>query len=102
MKFMFAMTKIYNKYQTVIPKEIRQRFGVTENYSVEWDVDENNEIKVRFVENLSFEDMAGIFKSDEVTDSVELKKQVQKGGIQKANGFENNVILKTKKSKIKR
>jgi cytochrome c556 len=32
-----------------------------------------------FIKNLDFEDMAGIFKSEKPTDSVKLKKSVQRG-----------------------
>ncbi len=79
MNIMVITTKIYNKFQTVIPKEIREKLGISEDYLVEWYLDESREVKLKFVENLSFEDMAGIFKSDEVTDAVELKKLVQRG-----------------------
>jgi len=79
MNSMVITTKIYNKYQTVIPKEIRKKLNITKNHLVEWYLDESGEVKLKFIENLSFEDMAGIFKSDEVTDAVKLKKQVQRG-----------------------
>jgi len=76
---MVLTTKIYNKFQTVIPKEIREKLKITENHLVEWYLDEKGEVRVNFIENLSFEDMAGIFESDEPTDAVKLKKQVQRG-----------------------
>lgn len=76
---MVLTTKIYNKFQTVIPKEIREKLNITENHLVEWYLDEKGEVKLNFVENLSFDDMAGIFKSDKPTDAVKLKKQAQRG-----------------------
>jgi len=76
---MVLTTKIYNKFQTVIPKEIRKELNITKNHLVEWHLDESGEVKLKFIENLSFEDMAGIFKSDKHTDAVKLKKQVQRG-----------------------
>ena len=76
---MVITTKIYNKYQTVIPKEIRKKLNITKDHLVEWYLDENGEVKLKFIENLSFEDMAGIFKSEEATDAVKLKKQGQRG-----------------------
>ena len=79
MNIMALTTKIYNKFQTVIPKEIREKLGITENHLVEWYLDELGEVKLKFIENLSFEDMAGIFKSDKPTDAVKLKKRAQRG-----------------------
>jgi len=79
MNIMPLTTKIYNKFQTVIPKEVREKLGITQDYLVEWYLDEEGEVKLKFVENLSFEDMAGIFKSDKPGDAVKLKKQVQRG-----------------------
>ena len=79
MNIMVITTKIYNKFQTVIPKEIRKKLDITKDHLVEWYLDETGEIKVKFVENLSFEDMAGIFSSDKPTDAVKLKKRTQRG-----------------------
>jgi len=76
---MTVMTKIYNKYQTVIPKEIRERFNITKEHLIEWNIDENGSLNLTFIKNLDFEDMAGIFKSEKPTDSVKLKKSVQRG-----------------------
>ncbi|KZX12534.1 AbrB/MazE/SpoVT family DNA-binding domain-containing protein [Methanobrevibacter curvatus] len=56
-------TKIYNKYQTVIPKEIRKQFNIDKNHLVEWNVDEEGKITLSFVENINFDEMAGIFSS---------------------------------------
>jgi len=75
---MVLTTKIYNKFQTVIPKEIREKLKITEDHLVEWCLDEKGEVRVNFIKNLSFEDMAGIFESDEPTDAVKLKKRVQR------------------------
>jgi len=79
MNFMVITTKIYNKFQTVIPKEIREKLNITKDHLVEWYLDEKGEVRLSFVENLSFEDMAGIFSSSEATDAVKLKKQAQRG-----------------------
>jgi AbrB family looped-hinge helix DNA binding protein len=76
---MTVTTKIYNKFQTVIPKEIREKLGITEDHLVEWYIDENGEVKLKFIQSLSFDQMAGIFKTSKPTDSVKLKKRVQRG-----------------------
>ena len=78
MNIMVLTTKIYNKFQTVIPKEIREKLSITEDHLVEWYLDEG-EVKLKFIENLSFDDMAGVFKTNKPTDAVKLKKQVQRG-----------------------
>ena len=80
---MVITTKIYNKFQTVIPKEIRKKLDITKDHLVEWYLDESGEVKIKFIENLSFEDMAGIFESDKPVDAVKLKKHVQRGNIDK-------------------
>ena len=79
MIIMVLTTKIYNKFQTVIPKEIREKLKITEDHLVEWYLDEKGEVKLKFIENLSFEDMAGIFTSDKPNNAVKLKKRAQRG-----------------------
>ena len=89
MNIMVITTKIYNKFQTVIPKEIRKKLDITKDHLVEWYLDESGEVKIKFIENLSFEDMAGIFESDKPVDAVKLKKHVQRGNIDKMGNRDN-------------
>jgi len=45
---MIAITNIFGKNQTTIPKEVRKRLGLEKNMIIEWDVNENNEVILRF------------------------------------------------------
>jgi len=76
---MIAKTSIYPKYQTTIPKEIRKKLELKENQIIEWDINKNGNVELTFREKHSFKDMAGIFKTKEKTDAVEIKKKVKKG-----------------------
>lgn len=71
-------TKIYKNFQTSIPKEVRETFGVNKDTIVEWGIDENGEPKVNFRKKVNVEDIIGLIKTDEPTNSVELKKELYK------------------------
>jgi bifunctional DNA-binding transcriptional regulator/antitoxin component of YhaV-PrlF toxin-antitoxin module len=76
---MIATTKIYNKYQTVIPAEIRKKLNIDKTYVIEWDLDENNEVKLNFRKKTKPEDIIGMISTENPTDAVELKKKHQRG-----------------------
>ena len=71
-------TKVYKNFQTSIPKEVRETFGVNNDTIVEWGIDENGELKVNFRKKVNVEDIIGLIKTDESTNSVELKKELYK------------------------
>lgn len=73
-----AETKIYTNFQTSIPKEIRKRFGIDKNTVVKWFMDEKGEIRVKFREKRTIEDMEGIINLDYPTNSIKLKKELYK------------------------
>ncbi len=73
-----AETKIYTNFQTSIPKEIRKRYGIDKNTVVKWFMDEKGEIRVKFREKRTIEDMEGIISLDHATNSVQLKKELYK------------------------
>ena len=73
-----AETKIYTNFQTSIPKEIRKRYGIDKNTVVKWFMDEKGEIRVKFREKKTIEDMEGIINLDHATNSVQLKKELYK------------------------
>ncbi len=75
---MTSKTKISKGFQTVVPSDIRKRFDVGPGDILEWKPTENG-VKVRFRKKLSLRDIAGIVKTDERTDAVELKKRAQRG-----------------------
>ena len=76
---MIVTTKIYSKYQTVIPLEIRKILGIEQNDIVEWKLDENNKVEVSFSKNLSEKEMVGRFKAKKSFDSVKLLKKMDYG-----------------------
>ena len=71
-------TKVYKNFQTSIPKEVRETFGVNNDTIVEWGIDENGELKVNFRKKVNVEDIIGLSKTEEPTNSVELKKELYK------------------------
>ena len=75
-----ANTKIYKNFQTAIPKEIRKKFNVDKNTIIEWGINEKGEVKINFRKKVNLEDIIDIVKTDEVTNSVELKKEAYLNG----------------------
>jgi len=71
-------TKIYKNFQTSIPKEVRERFGVDKDTIVEWGIDENGKPEINFRKKVKVEDIIGFIKVDEKTNSVDLKKELYK------------------------
>ena len=69
-------TKIYKNYQTSIPKEIRKKFNITQDTIVEWGIDDKGEPTINFRKKVTVDDIIGIVKTDEQTNSVELKKEL--------------------------
>ena len=61
-------------------KDIRhfQQFDIDEKTIVEWGINDKGEPEVNFRKKVELTDIIGIVKTDEVTDSVELKKGVYK------------------------
>ncbi|WP_225370557.1 type II toxin-antitoxin system PrlF family antitoxin [Methanobrevibacter arboriphilus] len=43
-----AETNIYDKFQTVIPKKIREKLGLTKDHVIEWIADENGKVELKF------------------------------------------------------
>ena len=75
-----ATTKIYDKFQTVIPVEVRKKYDIDEKgYFIEWNINEKGKIELEFVKKLSFEDMVGRYKAKKPIDSLKLKKKFRKG-----------------------
>lgn len=70
---MVSVTKIYDKFQTVIPLEIRKEFNLDKSYKVEWKINENGKVELDFIKELSLDDMVGRYSACENIDSVKLK-----------------------------
>ena len=71
--YMVVVTSIYDKFQTVIPAEIRKEFNLDKSYKIKWEIKDNGRIELEFFKELSLEDMIGRYSADEKIDSVELK-----------------------------
>lgn len=71
-----ANTKIYKNFQTSIPKEVREAFDINDDTIVEWGITDEGLPEVNFRNKVTLNDIIGIVKTEEVTNSVELKKEV--------------------------
>jgi bifunctional DNA-binding transcriptional regulator/antitoxin component of YhaV-PrlF toxin-antitoxin module len=72
-------TKLYNRYQTVIPSPIRKQIDIDPESIVEWDINENGKVELTFRKKITEKDLAGIIKKKLPYDSVEIKKRGAKG-----------------------
>ena len=70
---MVIITSIYDKFQTVIPVEIRNEFDLDKSYKIQWKINDNWNGELEFFRELSLEDMIGKYKAKEPMDCVELK-----------------------------
>ncbi|KZX11548.1 hypothetical protein [Methanobrevibacter filiformis] len=77
---MIATSKMYDKYQIVIPAKIRKEIGINDiDHIVEWDVNENKEVVLNFRKKITLNDVLGAGKTIEPTNAVKLKKKVACG-----------------------
>ncbi|MGL6298037.1 MAG: AbrB/MazE/SpoVT family DNA-binding domain-containing protein [Methanobacteriaceae archaeon] len=70
-------TKLYNRYQTIIPAEIRKKIEIDPDSLVEWSINKEGKVELEFRKKSTFEDIIGIGNTDEKTNAVELKKKGQ-------------------------
>ena len=49
---MVSVTSIYDKFQTVIPAEIRDEFNLDKSYKIEWKINENGKVELEFIKDL--------------------------------------------------
>lgn len=78
---MVSVTSIYDKFQTVIPVEIRKEFNLDKSYKIEWKITDEGKVELEFVKELSLEDMVGRYTSKEPIDAVKLKHDFKNGKI---------------------
>jgi len=72
-------TKLYNRYQTVIPSEIRKKIDVNPDSIVEWKINEKGKVELDFRKKVTEEDIIGLIKENLPYNSVEIKKRSAKG-----------------------
>lgn len=70
---MVSVTKIYDKFQTVIPLEIRKEFNLDKSYKVEWKINDLGKVELEFIKDLTLDEMIGKYSAVENIDSVKLK-----------------------------
>ena len=70
---MVSVTKIYDKFQTVIPLEIRKEFNLDKSHKVEWKINDLGKVELEFIKDLSLDEMIGKYSAVENIDSVNLK-----------------------------
>jgi bifunctional DNA-binding transcriptional regulator/antitoxin component of YhaV-PrlF toxin-antitoxin module len=71
---MIAITNIFGKNQTTIPKEVRNRLGLEKNMIIEWDVNEKNEAILKFKRKYTDEECDAFFNRLD-----EIKKEMDQG-----------------------
>jgi AbrB family looped-hinge helix DNA binding protein len=74
---MSCETKISKGFQTVVPSDVRKKFGINPGDIVEWQITKEG-VKISFRKKVTIEDIFGMVDGPK-TDAVELKKKVQRG-----------------------
>ncbi|NYB27721.1 MAG: hypothetical protein HVN34_10435 [Methanobacteriaceae archaeon] len=72
-------TKLYNRYQTVIPAEIRKKIHVDPDSIIEWSINEKGKVELEFRKRVTEKDLIGLVKEKLPYNSVEIKKRAGKG-----------------------
>jgi bifunctional DNA-binding transcriptional regulator/antitoxin component of YhaV-PrlF toxin-antitoxin module len=72
---MMITTKLYSRYQTVIPLEIRKKLQIDPNSLVNWVINENGKVELSFEKKISEKDLVGLIKEELPYSSVEIKKR---------------------------
>ena len=65
MNEILANSNIYKNYQTVIPKNVRKEFNVTEDTIVEWIKNEEGELNITFRKKVTLKDVDGMIKKED-------------------------------------
>ncbi|KZX10982.1 AbrB/MazE/SpoVT family DNA-binding domain-containing protein [Methanobrevibacter curvatus] len=74
---MIAVTNMFGKNQTTIPKEIRNRLNLKGNMIIEWDVNEKNDVILRFKNKYTEEECDIFFKHlDKISNEMDKGKKV--------------------------
>ena len=76
---MVSVTSIYDKFQTVIPAEIRNEFDLDKSYKIEWRINDDGKVELEFIKELSLDEMVGRYTASQPIDSVQLKNDIKNG-----------------------
>ncbi len=80
MEIIMITTNIYKGFQLHIPKEIREKHGITEEDQVTWKSEGDN-IIINVKKQRSLRDLVGLATAEKEFDPVKLKKRSQSGDI---------------------
>lgn len=76
---MIAKTKMYEKFQTVVPKKIREKMGITQEHTIiEWNINDKNEVVLTFKKKKSIDDLIGKYATREKFNAVDELKKLRK------------------------
>lgn len=78
---MVSVTSIYDKFQTVIPAEIRKEFNLDKSYKIEWTIKDDGKVELEFIKELTLDEMVGRYTANEPIDAVKLKHDFKNGKI---------------------
>ncbi|MDR0911580.1 MAG: AbrB/MazE/SpoVT family DNA-binding domain-containing protein [Methanobrevibacter sp.] len=76
---MTIKTKVYNGNQTVIPSELRKKFNIKPNDTIEWTINKKCKIEIEIIKALSLEDMIGRYTAKRPFNSVKEIKKIERG-----------------------
>ena len=78
---MVSVTSIYDKFQTVIPAEIRNKFNLDKSYKIQWQINDDGKVELEFIKELTLDEMVGRYTATETIDSVKLKNDFKNGNV---------------------
>ena len=76
---MIAKTNIYNRYQTVIPKEIRNKINIDNEQIIEWDINDKGKVELTFRNKLTTKDMIGRYTTEKPINATDELKKMERG-----------------------
>jgi AbrB family looped-hinge helix DNA binding protein len=74
-----SVTRIYDKFQTVIPAEIRKEFNLDKSYKIELKINDEGKVELEFIKKLTLDEMVGRYTAVNPINSVELKNDFKNG-----------------------
>lgn len=76
---MIAKTNIYNRFQTVIPKEIRKKLDINKEQIIEWDINDKGKVELTFRNKLTTKDMIGRYTTKKPINATKKLKKLERG-----------------------
>ena len=74
-----GITRVYKNNQTTIPSKVRNKLGLDKESIITWELNADGTVTLSFEKKkVSIKDLAGLGKSKEVTNAVELKRGLYK------------------------